>query len=93
VPKAARGVLRLEAYDVGEHGECIKKTLASGDVLVYAYNRRGCISEATTTTEDSNVSTVERSVDLLGAGTSDQTCAMGSAAATEEQAQAPARPS
>ncbi|MBL4890172.1 MAG: hypothetical protein JKX97_09160 [Candidatus Lindowbacteria bacterium] len=61
----------LCAYEVGEHGLQTTKTLASGDVIDYAYDRGGRIVEATTTNDDGETCSIEREHDLLGAVLSD----------------------
>ena len=53
-------------YEVGEHGLQTKKVLASGDVIEYAYDRRGRIAEATTSCPDGSRVVVLREHDLAG---------------------------
>lgn len=53
-------------YEVGEHGLQTKKTLQSGEVIEYTYDRRGRISEASTTSRDGTTTVVQREHDLAG---------------------------
>ena len=64
-------------YEVGEHGLQTKKTLASGDVIEYAYDRRGRIAETTTTPKQGPACHVQREHDLLGEVLSDTRDGLG----------------